>query len=149
VSKTIKYRVWDKTRKKMSPVATIHFRDDGSALTIMIDPAPKGPHIDLVEGENAVLMQFTGLLDKNGCEIYEGDILFSHALDISRTNDDYAIVDAGVSLPAGSLLFAHIKTDPQKVPVAFSDTGSVEVIGNVYENQDLLEQQRAQCEESK
>ena len=67
----IKFRAWDKQRKIMSLVSTISFGDDGSALTISFNQAnnktnqPREYYMGLVHGENGILMQFTGLKDKN------------------------------------------------------------------------------------
>jgi len=131
-----KYRVWDKGRKKMSPVACIHFGDDGSALTIMIDPAPKGPnipHVDLVKGENAVLMQFTGLQDRKGKEIYECDIVrINHPAD--RTDFTNVVGEVFWWQEEGGWYHTNNHGRPPKRMWQY-----VEVIGNIYESPELLE----------
>lgn len=41
MNRPIQFRVWDRTEKKMSLVARIHYADDGYPKTISIEPAPK------------------------------------------------------------------------------------------------------------
>ena len=84
--------------------------------------------------------QYTGLKDKNGKEIYEGDIL--HVLEISDTRDlEYKspveFIDSG---------FLVTQPDGCQVPLAVFhnlDTSyplfEIEVIGNIYENPELTE----------
>ena len=100
-------------------------------------------YLDWREFENgetyngAILMQSTGLKDKNGKEIYEGDIVkFSDCDDDEYTtpvvwNKDYACF--GVSFSG-------------KYPVSFdyleefyTELKDIEVVGNIYENPELLE----------
>lgn len=105
-----------------------------------------------------LLMQFTGLLDKNGKEIYEGDIL---KIPVSLNKDlhgEYSLYEV-VFNNGGFILSYFISQKGQKVPrgmmsafvTAFTkrDTGILltsnepikiewKVIGNIYESKDLL-----------
>lgn len=67
------------------------------------------------------LMQFTGLKDKNGVEIYEGDILRHYAFDqpipVSWSHHDAGFTSCGV----------------------VSEWENCEVIGNIHQNPELLE----------
>lgn len=101
-----KFRAWDKENKKM----------------VMSGDRPSFHFWKWVEYDSSTpLMQSTGLLDKNGKEIYCGDILQGIK---TFTDNGIIIVDDNVF---GSIL----QMDKQK------DT-SVEIIGNIYEDSNLL-----------
>ena len=97
---------------------------------------------DFSEGEESILMQYTGLKDKNGKEIYEGDIVKYKVKGSDKTyttvmkfNEDHGAflfgIYEGVKMPCGK------KTRMNKY--TRKSVGSVEVIGNIYENPGLLE----------
>ena len=81
-----------------------------------------------VEVDSIELMQYTGLHDKNGKEIYEGDIV-----RIDDIVGEYKWVDdfACFAVPTDSIKH-NSYIYPQRI-----DEHSMEVIGNIYENPDL------------
>ena len=103
--RTIKFRAWDKENGMQSIAA----EDLQSAEFNLFVP-------------NAVLMQYTGLKDKNGKEIYEGDII--------QTPMGWV---ASVFYDNNNVCFC-LDTDDDYNPCI----GRYEVIGNIYENPELL-----------
>jgi uncharacterized phage protein (TIGR01671 family) len=86
--------------------------------------------------------QFTGLHDKNGKEIYEGDILKSEFISSNFgiewnsevcCHDYYVITE---DQKTGDALARSIEEAPMKTGKNFTEI--IEVIGNIYENPDLL-----------
>ena len=69
-----KFRVWDKTYKKMDDIYFLVEADTGKIFKDTHD-LPLGRDVDEVEKDRYILMQSTGLKDKNGKLIYEGDIV--------------------------------------------------------------------------
>ena len=105
----IKFRVWVKHHKEiLQCVDPTHYRHDD---------------------ESYALMQYTGLKDKNGVEIYEADIL--------KTKIDFGYgpqpVTAKVIWKDAGWQF------DSEAGCAYGASGGFEVIGNIYQNPELLE----------
>lgn len=82
----------------------------------------------LLKYEEIELMQFTGLEDKNGTEIYEGDVVVHDGKRTRpvRWNEEMAAFDMDVS---------GVAVDQE---CGSYEPSTIEVIGNIYENPELL-----------
>jgi len=92
------------------------------------------------------VLQYTGLKDKNGVEIYEGDILKLHARDCNTTKEWIGVVEFGN--PNGEyswgwqirpLQEVEINTDILLWVETEMPNVSCEIIGNIYETPEPLE----------
>ena len=121
--KSIKFRAWDKVRKEMFYVLSIGLSVlNGRDKNI---EANNGIITTIIPEQNYILMQFTGLKDIEGKEIYEGDIL-------ARKNKECDVVvwDKG----AFCVRHKNKSMDFIASPNYFS------IVGNVHEHPHLLKE---------
>lgn len=148
----IKFRAWDVSEKEIVPWAHVINDPDDYWHGLMLGQAPEGD----------VIMQYTGLKDKNGKEIYEGDVI--RVFDTNRVCicgewDDCDSPADGSCEKRGEhkhetvfdcdLLLCTQKVEWNCGYFCTEDTGDycpplgddyleLEVIGNIYENPELL-----------
>jgi len=132
----IKFRAWDKVNKLMWGVNRLDFNPQYLELSSDKKQPVKdclhcldtcySPHYYNKES-NIILMQYTGLKDKNGKEIYEGDI-------VHYTSGEYYM---GAWEFSGTVVIQNFIADTYDLWHAENLT----VIGNIYENPELLEAQ--------
>jgi uncharacterized phage protein (TIGR01671 family) len=138
MQRVIKYRAWDKLSNCMRKVRRIDFYSDDLIANCYTD---KDDQIPLsVKAREVELMQFTGLHDKSGTEVFEGDILKDPELpDIPKTVNQNKSGEWVGHAPAGTGLRLNIS----RAYTSWSMFKRCEVIGNIYENPELLEADNA------
>lgn len=116
-----KFRAWFKNKKVMSEVKKINFWSEELDTV-----AFEGKSLEDVE-----LMQATGLFDKNGTEIFEGDII----ADVDESGDE--LVYLYVIYKDGK--FMAVENEERGYSADLVDcTTYHSVVGNIYENAELL-----------
>jgi hypothetical protein len=120
MSRDIKFRAWHKQDKKMYQVYTFYFTGNKQ-----IELHGKGVTQAFTIGEDIELMQYTGIKDKNGQEIYEGDIVRYDAFDIQGV----------VTWVANGPGFTILRPNKTGACVLHSEW---QVIGNIYEHSHLI-----------
>jgi len=160
----IKFRAWDKRTRKMVETG-FHVLGEVTAFDLLyqygMEHGKRKNEPGILRMNSFILMQYTGLHDKNGKEIYEGDII-----SYPDTESDYVDVGIGVGLKCAEMSCYGF------APVVFAlgtfgldcDGGEslgrgfhsfewitdtygftfkeLEVIGNIYENPELAEAQK-------
>ena len=138
----LNFRAWHKPNKIMLDLIAINF--SLMQITADIENRKIYPELDYwwketdIPFSEIVLMQSTGLFDKNGKEIYEGDIVRWKDLE---SFDDFPI-DEVLKVEYSDEFMKWItcnKNDLQDDLYDFTDNRDLEVIGNIYENPEMLE----------
>ena len=141
MQRPIKFRAWvecdwynlslspsyDGTQWKMAEVKALFTSTNKARLSIVNGIRKRSYDVEI---DKIKLMQYTGLKDKNGVEIYEGDIVREVLWEQNQTEDVLGKVhwsegNAGFWVSGRSVLTKGYSED-------------LEVIGNIYENPDLL-----------
>lgn len=121
--KTLKFRAWDDGLKQMFPVGILGFCEGGFSVSDGYSREAIGKY---------PLMQFTGFIDKNGKEVYEGDIV-QYKFEFPKGNINERIYkvefDGCAFRTFGNVLSIY-------------EQEQVEVIANIYKNPNNIEYER-------
>lgn len=143
MSRELKFRVFDKKQNKFLKIRDFieeawHYRFNGVAgygdLGISASRISENGEISsrlFYDNNRFKIEQLTGLYDKHGKEIYEGDIVkFKGLFDIGKYENVEIVFDKGEFCIKWRGSICH--------NLLASNRDSIEVIGNIHQNKDLL-----------
>ena len=151
MNRPIKFRVWDKLNKKM-------IVDEDNLLISLSGDVVKvwddGEWANTINGLNYILMQYTGLKDKNGKECYEGDVVVLPDSEITPITDEGQGPEEDMNHLSpvefkGGCFGLNVLEDSGIFHKGFWSFDSIlngngykledlEVIGNIHENSELI-----------
>ena len=120
----IKFRAWDIERNRWCNHFTVSRKGLICDMENINDFLPSNK-------SNLILNQYTGLKDKNGVEIYEGDILLGHCVYPECNMFEHKLI--------GEVYYSSRGTWDCYSYILGGFNEQVEVIGNIYKNPELLE----------
>jgi len=130
LKKEIKFRAWDKKRKVMIPCATVDM---------------EWHKMRTKAKDRYILLQYTGLKDKNGKEIYEGDIIEYHIDEYAFENFFEKAIKSRTGKAVVYFAYGSFVIDVPSIgsfPFRFDFGGypqtEIKVLGNIFENPELL-----------
>jgi uncharacterized phage protein (TIGR01671 family) len=127
MSRTIKFRAWNPVDMEMLSDPNVY------------DAVGINDNFENFESDGYSMMQYTGLNDKNGVEIYEGDILQPSAYIKSSFNLSEIVFKDGIFRLSGKGKHQTLIGSLRASRTAGND---YIVIGNIYENPELLEKEK-------
>lgn len=137
MNREIKFRVWDKYKKQMYPISSIDYDIFSQEINIIAVGHKNGMCTSYNKNHNSEkcditaleLMQYTGLHDKNGKEIWENDIV-----EITRE----CIYEKGIIIFKNGCFFIKSKETLLALYNCELNNYKVKVIENITDNPELL-----------
>lgn len=137
MAREIKFRAWDKRLTIMRTIFLLNSKG------IPLDVSPQRVNKELE------LMQYTGLKDKNGKDIYEGDILkdtyaAGYSIYVVKfgpfdNGEDYEDNESGNGWFTEETAHYHEYTTEKRIHAVRDNMNDYNIVGNIYENPALLE----------
>ena len=128
----IKFRAWHKEKKKILSYGELFAIDCSGEYPFLALAA--GHYEDCIDPLKVEIMEFTGLQDCNGVDIYEGDIVTYQYMFQDRKDTTEIIYDEKTNS-----FCAYYQDEEIKYTLEKELKNQFEVIGNIYENPELLE----------
>lgn len=130
-----KFRTWDKTIYRMCELISINFKDE----SVVYKDWEYGISEEISFGD-VELLQSTGLFDKKGKEIYEGDIV-----DVSTVGGRFYLRGIVKKVKGGFYIEKLNRSNVTPLTdfyfKGYTNTLEIKIIGNIYQDKDLLEEE--------
>ena len=125
MKRKIKFRAWHQARKEMRMNAESAYDSDVDCFG------------DFIENDQYIVMQFTGITDITGREVYEGDVINIGVLRSGYGRHEQVMIGERLEVVFVDAWSAFGGTDGGAF-FYFCDMRDIVVIGNIYENPDIL-----------
>ncbi|HGZ8435260.1 TPA: YopX family protein [Staphylococcus aureus] len=134
---TLRFRAWDKLGKEMHKVSAIDFSSKGARIIRLAGVQSNGKENHKRWHSSVELMQYTGVKDVNGVEIFEGDIVKVNVLEGIGPNASIVFKYGMFGVENDMHGYGY---DKGLYPLnLIINRHEVEVIGNIFESSHLLE----------
>lgn len=128
-----KFRAWDKETQTMLDVSLIDFKK-----SVLVGEHWEFGETNFISFDDVNLMQSTGLLDKNGKEIFEGDIV---QFEDYYIESDLPYINRGIVEWSQGQFTITNRASVEMEDLLDGEFLDLTIIGNIYENPELLQEQ--------